>query len=174
MKRMTHRLPGLIAIAALACTLSACGFRPLYGRVGSDPAAQEIFASIYVEPIAQERVGYELRNDLIDLLRSANRPLGTAYRLTVDVTETREGTAVQTDSTITRYDIVFTAKYALTDSNLKPVLSGTETTLESFDVAQSPYSSLTAQADAEKRAAQDIAEHIRIDLGVHFSHARVK
>ena len=171
---MIKRLPFLFAMTALAVSLSGCGFRPLYGTIGFDPAAQAIFASIYVEPIDQERVGYELRNNLIDLLRSANRTQGSSYRLTVDVTETREGTAVQSDATITRYDLAFVAKYELTDANLKSVLKGQETTLESFDVAQSPYSSLAGQADAERRAAQDMAEHIRIDLGVHFSHAHVK
>jgi LPS-assembly lipoprotein len=152
--------------------LAACGFHPLYGTIGEDPAAQQIFASIYVEPVEQERIGYDLRNDLIDLLRASDRPQGTLYRLHVDVTETREGVALQNDATITRYDVVFTAKYELTDVKLKSVIKGTETTLESFDVAQSPYSSLTGQEDAEKRAAQDIAEHIRIDLGVHFAHPK--
>jgi LPS-assembly lipoprotein len=152
--------------------VSGCGFHPLYGTIGADPAAQQIFASIYVEPIEQERIGYDLRNDLIDSLRATDRPQGTLYRLQVSVTETREGVALQNDATITRYDVVFTAKYELTDAKLKSVLKGTETTLESFDVAQSPYSSLTGQEDSEKRAAQDIAEHIRIDLGVHFAHRK--
>jgi LPS-assembly lipoprotein len=166
---MRLKLAGL-TLAALA--LSGCGFHPLYGRIGEDPQAQEIFASIYVEPIEQERIGYDLRNDLMDLLRASNRTTGTAYRLHVDVTETREGVALQNDATITRYDILFTAKYELTDAKLKSVLKGTESTLESFDVAQSPYSSLTGQESSEKRAAQDIAEHIRIDLGVHFAHPK--
>jgi LPS-assembly lipoprotein len=166
---MKRKLAGLV-VAAFA--LSGCGFHPLYGTIGADPAAQRIFASIYVEPIAHERVGYDLRNNLIDLLRAADRPQGTAYRLHVDVTETREGVALQNDATITRFDIAFTAKYELTDAKLKSVLKGTESTLESFDVAQSPYSTLTGQQDAEKRAAQDMAEHIRIDLGVHFAHPK--
>ena len=166
---MRLKLAGL-PIAALA--LSGCGFHPLYGTIGADPAAQRIFASIYVEPIEQERTGYELRNDLMDLLRAANRPQGSGYRLKVTVSETREGVALQNDATITRYDLAFTAKYELTDANLKVVTKGTETTLESFDVAQSPYSSLTGQEDGEKRAAKDIAEHIRIDLGVYFASNR--
>jgi LPS-assembly lipoprotein len=166
---MKRQLAGL-TFAAFA--LSGCGFHPLYGRIGEDPAAQQIFASIYVEPIAQDRVGYELRNDVMDLLRAADRPQGTAYRLHIDVTETREGVALQNDATITRYDLVFAAKYELTDAKLNSVIKGTESTLESFDVAQSPYSSLTGQEYAEKQAAEDIAEHIRIDLGVHFAHPK--
>jgi LPS-assembly lipoprotein len=165
---MKLRIAGLM-IAALA--LSGCGFRPLYGTIGANPAGQRIFATIYVEPIEHERVGYDLRNKLIDLLRGPARAQEAAYRLEVTVTETREGVALQNDATITRYDLAFTAKYKLTDTKLNTVTQGEETTLESFDVAQSPYASLTGQQEAEKRAAQDIAEHIQIDLGVHFARA---
>jgi len=165
---MKLRIAGL-AIVALA--LSGCGFRPLYGTMGANPAGQRIFASIYVEPIAHERVGYDLRNRLIDLLRGPARAQDAAYRLEVTITETREGVALQNDATITRYDLAFTAKYKLTDTKLNVITQGQETTLESFDVAQSPYASLTGQQEAEKRAAEDIAEHIQIDLGVHFARA---
>jgi LPS-assembly lipoprotein len=165
---MKLRLAGLL-IVALA--LSGCGFRPLYGTIGANPAAQRMFASIYVTPIDQERIGYELRNKLIDLLRGPDRPQNAAYRLNVTVTEVREGVALQNDATITRYDLAFAAKYELTDAKLNVVTKGQETAIESYDVAQSPYASLTGQEEAEKRAAQDIAEHIQIDLGVHFAHA---
>jgi len=164
---MKLRIAGLM-IAALA--LAGCGFRPLYGTQGANPAGQALFASIYVEPISHERVGYDLRNKLIDLLRGPARAQDAGYRLEVTVTETREGVALQNDATITRYDLAFSAKYKLTDAKLNVVTQGTETTLESFDVAQSPYASLTGQEEAEKRAMQDIAEHIQIDLGVHFAH----
>jgi LPS-assembly lipoprotein len=155
----------------LVGAVSACGFRPLYGTIGANPAGQRIFATIYVEPIEHERVGYDLRNKLIDLLRGPARAQEAAYRLEVTVTETREGVALQNDATITRYDLAFTAKYKLTDTKLNTVTQGEETTLESFDVAQSPYASLTGQQEAEKRAAEDIAEHVQIDLGVHFARA---
>jgi LPS-assembly lipoprotein len=161
----------IAALTLVALALSGCGFRPLYGTMGANPAGQRIFAAIYVEPITQERVGYDLRNKLIDLLRGPARAQDATYRLEVTITETREGVALQNDSTITRYDLAFTAKYKLTDAKLNIVTQGQETTLESFDVAQSPYASLTGQEEAEKRAAQDIAEHIQIDLGVHFAHA---
>ena len=165
---MKLRIAGLL-LAALA--LSGCGFRPLYGTIGANPAGQAIFSSIYVEPVAQERVGYDLRNRLMDLLQAANHPQNAAYRLKVTLTETRGGVALQNDATITRYDLSFDAKYELTDAKQNVITEGEETTIESFDVAQSPYASLTGQEEAEKRAAQDIAEHIQIDLGVHFAHA---
>jgi hypothetical protein len=33
---------------------------------------------------------------------------------------------------------------------------------------QSPYATLAAEQDSSKRAAQDMAERIRLDLGVWF------
>ena len=35
-------------------------------------------------------------------------------------------------------------------------------------MVHSPYSTLAAQQDSNKRAAQDLAERIRLDLGVWF------
>ena len=56
----------------------------------------------------------------------------------------------------------------LTDANGKLVTSGTQSSLTSFNVAPSPYATLAAQQDSDKRAAQDIAERIRTDLAVFF------
>jgi hypothetical protein len=46
--------------------------------------------------------------------------------------------------------------------------SGTQTELSAYNVVQSPYATLTAQQDASKRAAQDVAERIHLDLGAWF------
>ncbi len=41
-------------------------------------------------------------------------------------------------------------------------------------VATSPYATLAARQDAERRAAEDIAYRIRLDLGVFFSQNATK
>ena len=51
--------------------LGGCGFHPLYGGMNSD--MKETLASIYVEPVP-ERIGYELRNTMIDLLDGPGTP----------------------------------------------------------------------------------------------------
>jgi LPS-assembly lipoprotein len=165
-------LSRFLVLCGCAAALSGCGFHPLYGTMDGNPGARAIFSSIYVDPIDQERTGYELRNQLIDALRAVEHPSQALYHLKVSVTETREGVALQNDATVTRYDLAFKAKYELTDAKLNSVVKGVETTLESYDVAQSPYASLSAQEDAEKSAAGDIAQHIRIDLAMHFAHNR--
>jgi LPS-assembly lipoprotein len=76
--------------------------------------------------------------------------------------------ALQNNATITRYNDTLSVKYVLSDAKGTEVTSGTQTSLSAYNVATSPYSTLSAQQDADKRAAQDIAERIRIDLGAFF------
>lgn len=164
----------LFAALGLALALASCGFRPLYGRYGADPGAQRIFASIYVQPIETERVGYQLRNSLIDLLEASASPTNAIYQLNVDLTETRQGVAVQPNASITRYNYTLIAHYELIDAKSGNVVAkGTQSTLSAYNVlpssATSAFGTLAASQDAQKRAADDIAQRIRLDLGVYFA-----
>ena len=152
-----------LAILALCLLTAACGFRPLYGRSTLSPQ----LAAIYVEPIA-ERDGYELRNTLIDRLQSDGRAAGKAYRLKIVLNESAQGIALQNDATITRYNNRLEARYTLSDMKGNVLTSGSQTELSAYNVVQSPYATLTAQQDASKRAAQDVAERIHLDLGAWF------
>jgi LPS-assembly lipoprotein len=124
-------------------------------------------ASIYVEPIA-ERDGYELRNSLIDALQSDGDKAGKLYSLKINLNESTQGIALQNDATITRYNTNLEARYTLSDMHGTVLISGIQTELSAYNVVQSPYATLTAQQDASKRAAQDVAERIHLELGVWF------
>ena len=176
--------------AALAAVplLSGCGFHPLYGGVNA--AMQETLSHIYVEPIP-DRIGYELRDQMIDLLDSSGSASGASYRLKMELTQTSQGIALQNAPTtgqqstvVTRYNDTIKVTYTLTDMSGKVVTSGVETALSTYNVLPSGnstlpphnplypnanYGTLAAQLDADKRAAQDIAERIRLDLNVYFA-----
>jgi LPS-assembly lipoprotein len=152
-----------LTIAALCVALAGCGFTPLYG--GGKVAPQ--LSSIYVEPIA-ERNGYELRTRLIELLNSDGVLAGKRYRLKITMTESSQGIALQNDATITRYNNRMQAKYVLSDAGGTLVTQGTQSELSSYNVVQSPYATLAGEQDSGKRAAQDMAERIRLELGVWF------
>lgn len=164
------------AIASLlAVALSGCGFHPLYG--GANSQMSETLATIYVEPM-QDKIGYEMRNTMIDLLDGLGSPAGAAYRLKLTLTQTTQGNALQNDATITRYNDTLKVTYTLTDMAGKVVTSGTETGLSAYNVLPSTtlaqaavanYGTFAAQQDADRRAAQDIAERIRLDLNVYFA-----
>jgi LPS-assembly lipoprotein len=135
------------------------------GKVGPE------LASIYVEPVA-ERDGYELRNQLIDLLGSDGRTAGKTYTLKLTLSELSNGVALQNDATITRYNDTLTVNYVLTDAQGKQVTSGSQSSLAAYNVSNAPYSTLAVQQDSDRRAADDLADRIRMDLGAFFSGRR--
>lgn len=159
----------IIAALALAFPASGCGFHPLYGTSGATAETADKLASIYVAPIeTPQRLGYELRNTLIDLFDASGRASQNTYRLHVTIATKSQGVAVQNDAAITRYNDTLTIGYELTDLKGTLVTKGTESGLSAYNVVASPYATLTAQQDADTRAAQDIAYRIRTDLAVFF------
>jgi LPS-assembly lipoprotein len=159
-----------LAIAGLLL-LQGCGFEPLYGSatpMGTGVSTQ--LSTIYVEPIS-ERVGYDLRNDLLDRLDGTNNSSSARYRLKLYVTELEEPVVFQPNTSITRYNYTLTAHYDLvTKDNPQSVKSGDVTAFAAYNVAASPYlySTAAAQRDAKNRAANDIAERIRLELAVYL------
>jgi LPS-assembly lipoprotein len=167
---MTLRSVRLVLVAALAAIAGGCGFHPLYGSADSHGGARAVFSSVYVDPIVGERIGYELRNSLINGLQGVARPEQAAFRLKVSVNQYIQGIAVENDAAVTRYNYTLNAQYELSEAHSGKVLkSGTETTLSAYDVVASPYATLIAQQDAQKRGADDIAYRIQIELAVFLA-----
>lgn len=153
---------------SLALIAGGCGFHPLYGSSGATAETASKLAAIYVEPIPA-RLGYELRNRLIDLFDASGRPSAGSYRLRVTLTQKSEGIAVQNDAAITRYNDSLSVRYTLLDAKGETITEGVEDGLSAYNVVDSPYATLVAQKDADERAAEDIAYRIRTDLAVFFA-----
>jgi LPS-assembly lipoprotein len=166
-------LPTLAAFA-LAALAGGCGFHPLYGSGPTSGVMARTLSSIYVDPISDLDVantGYDLRNSMIQSLNGNDE--AAAYHLHMTLAVATQGIALEDNASITRYNDTLTVTYALTDSATgKVVKKGTETGLSAYDVVASPYATLAAQQDADRRVAQDIADRIRIDLGVFFYQQR--
>ena len=167
-----------LASLGLALLLGGCGFHPLYAVPGSAHGSMRTnLGSIYVEPIP-DRLGYELRNQLIDLLDARADFGGAAYRLHVTLSLKSEAIGVQsqpapgglTQTAITRYNDTLTVEYELIDLKTNAAVThGTETGLSAYNVLSSPYATLAVQQDANKRAADDVADRIRVALAVYFA-----
>jgi LPS-assembly lipoprotein len=173
---MSTRLSALGA-CGLALALAACGFRPLYGKLDNGaPGGQAVFGSMYVPPIELENAGYELRNDLVNLLQAKLTPAGALYDLKIDLRERNEPLAIQNEQVgnlkeveITRYNYTLIANYQLVDRKTRKLLTkGTESSLSAYNVVASPYATLVAQQSAQADTAQDIAQQLRTRLGVYF------
>jgi len=171
-----------IAALSAALALAGCGFHPLYGRIGNGPGAQAIFATVYVPPIELERVGYELRNDLIDGMQARANPDGALYDLKVVLQERNEGIAIQNELVgtvkeveITRYNYTLVAHYQLIERKTqKLVTKGIESSLSAYDVVASPYATIEAKYQAQKNTAADVAEQLRLKLAVYFVQNQAK
>ena len=165
----------ILLLAALL--VSGCGFHPLYAVPGETHGEMRAdLGAIYVEPLP-DKLGYELRNRLIDVLDAKAEMAGARYRLHVSMNEKNEAIGVQSQqvgnisqTAITRYNDTLTVQYELVDlATGKAVTHGTESGLSAYNVLASPYATLIAQQDADKRAADDIAERIRLALAVYFA-----
>jgi LPS-assembly lipoprotein len=158
-----------LVLLMAALTLAACGFRPLYGNVGLGEHGLTSLSAVYVEPIS-DRVGYELRNNLLDLLNSGP-PQSSQYRLKLYLGEREDAVVLQTNTSITRFNYTLTAHYELMPrGETMPVMSGDLTAFAAYNVAAAPYlyATTAAQRDAQNRAASDIAERLRTEVAVYL------
>ncbi len=151
-----------------AFVLAGCGFRPLYGSSGAEPGIAGTLSQVYVEPIP-DRVGYQLRNELLDLFNATGSPADAAYRLKLTLSEEEQAVALQQNTNITRYNYTLKAHYELFPrGSTAAAKAGDVTTLTAYNVAAAPYlyATVTAERDAKDRAANDLAERIRIAVAV--------
>ena len=159
-----------VFVTAAALGLAGCGFKPLYA-VGTTPdGMRSYFGQVFVEPIPG-RQGVHLRNQLLDAMTPAGTPSGAAYNLNVQLTDLKEGLAIQENTQITRYNYTLTAKYELRDAVSGEVLENvTARAIAAFNVVDSQFGTQSAVSDAQDRAAREVGEDIRLRLGLYFEN----
>lgn len=157
LKRSKVLAAGLLAGAAVV--LSSCGFTPLYGQ----PGVSSNLASVDV--VAPDgRTGFLLREHLDDAL-GKNPGVAPTYRMNLSLNETRYPRGVRIDNVATRYEYVLVAYYTLSSLPSGAVAKRGQVRVElTYDSADQPYSSISAQQDAQDRAAQEAARRIQLEL----------
>ena len=160
-----------VLLLALTGGLGACNFRPLYlAQGGADNTAAEAdLAAIEVQGLGG-RLGFLLRNALLDELNPATVQVPPRYVLDVSLSSSATPLAIQLDSTITRYNLALLAAFQLRDKTTSDVLvSSSVQRISSYNVSRQPFADLTAAHTAERRAAQEVATEIRTFLAVEFA-----
>ena len=157
-------------LLGLAGGVGACNFRPLYLAQGADnTATQSDLAAIEIQGLGG-RLGYLLRNALLDELNPASLEIPPRYVLAVSLSSRADPLGIQLDSTITRYNLALFAVFQLRDKTTSNVLvSSTVQRISSYNVSRQPFADLTAAHTAERRAAQEVATEIRTLLAVEFA-----
>jgi LPS-assembly lipoprotein len=114
--------------------------------------------------VPQGRTGFLMREHLDDAL-GRNRDAAPAYRINLTIVENRYPRGVRIDNVATRYEYVLVANYVLNSLPSGAVAKRGSVRVElTYDSADQPYSAISAQQDAQDRAAQEAARRIQLEL----------
>jgi LPS-assembly lipoprotein len=156
-------------VVLVASVLHGCGFRPLYGKSEINTGVTQSLSQVSVDLI-EDRIGQKLRNFLLDRLNPNGEPTHPRYALKVTTTSSRTDLGIERDETATRAILILNAEYLLLDNvTEEPLLQGSLQSTNSFNIVDSDFATLSAENDAQDRAAREISNDIKTRLGLYFS-----
>ena len=167
------RLPGpgiVCLLLGVAVGLSACGFKPLYGRPETQALSPvDHMAAIRIGPL-EDRIGQQMHNLLRDRLNPYGQPRDPVYRLNVAISEVRQELGIRKDETATRANLILSASFTLRElESDRVLLQGRTSSVNSFNILADQFATDFAESDARKRALREISDSIRVRLGIYFS-----
>ncbi|RCL00142.1 MAG: LPS-assembly lipoprotein [Candidatus Tokpelaia sp. JSC188] len=168
-----------IIIISLLVTLLACSIQPLYfSKVAQiAPDMHKRLSSIVIDN-PNDHMTQLVRNQLIFLLSAGSgQPITPDYQLTLNIRS-----YVQTSVSIDIGDriehigrpsvgtVTVISNYILKNSEGKSLAMRKRSVTSSFDRPQQEYANLTAEENARKRAAEELAEQIFLSLTQDVFH----
>ena len=177
--RLGVRLIRLAAPLAAAGLLAGC-FQPLYSEhsIGGGPSIKAAMGSVDVAQIPassgtpEARIAVDVRNALLFRLNGESKPIAPAYRLNIRMSSTRLTVIVDLTSArpeLENYGLNVT--YDLVEAKTGKVLLNDVTFARvSYDIPgqEQRFARARGLRDAENRAGQVIAEHIKNRLASYF------
>ena len=176
-----RKLARLLPVFAIAAMVGGC-FQPLYGERsvagGSESVAQSM-RGVEVPEIKTprgtriDRVGFQVRNNLIYDLTGGHGGTSPTHRLAIDLRSNQQQIIVDPSTgraNVSTYAI--DADYVLTDlATGKVVVRSVTSARVSYNIPgqQQRFAGERGLRDAEDRAAKEIAENIRNRLASHFA-----
>lgn len=159
----------LIVLSLVALGPVGCGFRPVYGHNDAGTAPEiEALASVRVAGI-EDRMGQQLRNELVRRLTPRGEPGGSRYLLQAKLTQTMAGLAESSDGNATVGSMQIQCVYTLVDSRTgATVMTGQTRSMANFRYLGPRYASVVSERDTEQLALADLADEIRAGLMAWF------
>lgn len=164
----------VLGAAGLALALAGC-LRPLHGPTASGVPVQDRLAAIEVATVAtsrgQERLGHNLRIEIIFKLDGSGEPRPKDYKLVMEAAEAVQVTTVDTQTGQADAAILnATVKYTLTSlDGTRALTTGTARGTATYYRDQQRFASVRAARDAEIRVSKLIAEDIAQRLSAIFA-----
>ncbi|MEK7265614.1 MAG: LPS assembly lipoprotein LptE [Pseudomonadota bacterium] len=165
---MSGRTGKILAAIAAALTLQSCGFQPLYATSdGSAPGLRNVALSTLT---ATEEIEPVLTRAFVR--RTAPAASEAQYDLLISADEQSERLAVQIDASVTRYNYRLVGNYTLVERASGKKFKGRITSIASFNIVNSQYSTLYAEEAAREKAATQLVEDIERDILLKLAAAR--
>lgn len=137
---------------------AACGFTPAYGPTGP---ARAMMGRVALDDPAT-RTAFDLVGRLEERLGRAKAPI---WRLGFSIETKRVALGITSSNTITRYNIVGTASYALKRIDTgATVASGKAQNFTSYSASGTVVSTAASERDAHARLMRILADQIVTDL----------
>lgn len=154
--------------------LAGCGFQPLYGDAAGNEDVRPDMAAVAVT-VPHGRLGQTLKAALATDLNPSTLQVPVDYDLAISLGRTTNALAIQLDTTITRFDLVLDAVFALSRRADNAVIYRNRVRrISSYNVSRAPYSTQVAEEDAERRAAVEASRQIATLLAVFFRNRKVE
>ena len=158
-----------LALALLAAPLlQACGFQPLYAtQDGAAPGLRNV-------ALSSVTAAEEIEPALTRAFSRRTAPAASAaqYDLLLSADEQSERLAVQIDASVTRYNYRLVGNYTLVERAGGRKFKGRITSIASFNIVNSQYSTLYAEEAAREKAATQLVEDIERDILLKLAAAR--
>lgn len=166
--RPTRR--GALAALGGAALLAGCTVHPVYmpvETVGKDGQKSNVdLSSITVGP-ATSRVGQEVRNNLLFAFNGGKAAPPPKYVLGIEVRNSEARLGFVKDETAVSYQVSVEVKYELKAISDDRVLGRSVSTgLATYDRSNQNFANERARIDAENRAAESVAEEIRLRIAL--------
>lgn len=151
--------------------LTACGLRPLHG--GSEGLEIDTELAAIEVRTPKDRIGYVLREDLLDALNPRGMSVPGRYDLVVRLQRSINALIIQLNDDVTRFDLVLAAFYELrSKEDGKVLFRSAGRRIASYNQRRAPFATEISQQDAEERAAKELSLFIRTQLALHFAGDR--
>jgi LPS-assembly lipoprotein len=167
----------LLAIAALSALTAGC-FQPMYAEHADGTGLRDKLLTVDLPPVDKPNASHEariqvaIRNALAFKLYGAATGAPPLYRLDLKFTTNRSSLIVNPNTGLPDTETLgIDAQFNLVElAANKSVMTGTTFSHLSYDIPGSYQRFARARAvrDAEDRAAEEIAEHIRTRLASYF------
>ncbi len=141
-------------VLLLALALAGCGFTPVYGPGG---AAEGLHGQVAIDP-PRDAEGFTFVQALRRRLGEGDAP---RYRLSAELTLDERQMGVTRGQVITRYQVIGSARYRLTDSETDARLtSGTVESFASYSATGTTFATRAARRDARERLMTILADQV--------------